>query len=99
MFRDIDRWCKSCVDCAMKKSLRNRHRAPLLPIPGGNAFDRVVVDCLGPFPCSKAGNRYVVVFTEYLNSKYRRSNCREPSRGEDSGTTWGSADSSFRQRS
>ena len=66
MFRDIDRWCKSCVDCARKKSPRNRHRAPLLPIPVENAFDRVAVDCLGPFPRSNAGNRYVVVFTEYL---------------------------------
>ena len=66
MFRDIDRWCKSCVDCAVKKSLRNRHRAPLLPIPVENGFDRVAVDCLGPFPRSNAGNRYVVVFTEYL---------------------------------
>lgn len=66
MFRDIERWCKSCVDCAMKKSPRNRHKAPLLPIPVENAFDRVAVDCLGPFPVSNAGNRYVVVFTEYL---------------------------------
>ena len=38
MFRDIDRWCKSCVDCAMKKSPRNRYRAPLLPIPVENGF-------------------------------------------------------------
>ncbi|CAB3997885.1 Retrovirus-related Pol poly from transposon, partial [Paramuricea clavata] len=56
MFRDIDRWCKSCVDCAMKKSPRNRHNAPLLPIPVENAFDRLAVDCLGPFPLSTAGN-------------------------------------------
>ena len=66
MFRDIDKWCKSCVDCAMKKSPRNTHKAPLLPIPVENAFDRLAVDCLGPFPISNAGNRYVVVFTEYL---------------------------------
>ena len=66
MFRDVDRWCESCVDCAMKKSPRNRHKAPLLPIPVENAFDRLAVDCLGPFPLSNAGNRYVVVFTEYL---------------------------------
>ena len=50
----------------MKKSPRNRHRAPLLSKPVENAFDRVAVDCLGPFPRSNAGNRYVVVFTEYL---------------------------------
>ena len=65
MFRDIDKWCKSCVDCAMKKSPRNTHKAPLLPIPVENAFDRLAVVCLGPFPLSNAGNRYVVVFAEY----------------------------------
>ena len=66
MFRDFDRWCKSCVDCAIKNFPRNRHRAPLLPIPVENAFDRVAVDCLGTFPRSNAGNCCVVVFTEYL---------------------------------
>ena len=64
MFRDMDRWCKSCADCAMKNSPRNRHRAPLLPVE--NDFDRVAVDCLGTFPRSSAGNCCVVVFTEYL---------------------------------
>ena len=49
----------------MKKSPRNLHRAPFLPIPVENASDRVAVDSLGPFPCFNAGNSYVV-FTEYL---------------------------------
>ncbi|CAB4015673.1 Retrovirus-related Pol poly from transposon 412, partial [Paramuricea clavata] len=31
-----------------------------------NPFDRDAVDCSGPFTLSNAGNRYVVVFTEYL---------------------------------
>ena len=66
MFRDIERWFKSCVDCAYKKSPQNRHKAALLPIPVENVFDRVAVDCLGPLPVSNTGNRYVVVFTEYL---------------------------------
>ena len=29
-------------------------------------FDRVAVDCLGPFPESYSGNRYVVVFSDYF---------------------------------
>jgi hypothetical protein len=44
----------------------NRHKDTLLPIPVENAFDRLAVDCLGPFPLSNGGNRYVFVFTEYL---------------------------------
>ena len=53
-------------DCSMRKSPRNSKRAPLLPIPVGSAFERVAVDVLGPFPPSRKGNRYIVVFSDYL---------------------------------
>ena len=66
MFSDVSHRYRSCCDCAMRKSSRNRHKAPLLPIPVQDAFDRVACDIIGPFPVSKAGNRYVVVFSEYL---------------------------------
>ena len=35
------------TDCAMKKSPRNRHKTPFLPLPVENAFNRLAVDCLG----------------------------------------------------
>ena len=57
---------KSCADCASKKTPKNHSRAPLLPIPVDGPFDRVSVDCLGPFPPSHSNNRYIVVFTDYL---------------------------------
>ena len=66
MFKDVEHWCKSCVDCAMKKSPRNTKRAPLLPLPVEGAFDRVAVDVLGPFKPSSRQNRYIVVFSDYL---------------------------------
>jgi len=66
MFSDIQHWCRSCCDCAMRKTPRNRHKAPLLPIPVQDAFDRLACDIIGPFPATKSGNRYVLVFTEYL---------------------------------
>ena len=50
----------------MRKTPRNRHKAPLLPIPVQDAFDRVACDIIGPFPTTKSGNRYVLIFTEYL---------------------------------
>jgi transposase InsO family protein len=50
----------------MRKTPRNRKKARLLPIPVEGPFDRVAVDCLGPFPESYSGNRYVVVFSDYL---------------------------------
>lgn len=66
MYRDVEHWCKSCVDCAMRKDPKTRPKAPLLPIPVEGAFDRVAVDCLGPFPPSHSENRYIVVFSDYL---------------------------------
>ena len=52
MFSDVQHWCRSCADCAMRKTPRNRHKAPLLPIPVESAFERVAVDAMGPFPPS-----------------------------------------------
>lgn len=66
MYKDVEHWCKSCTECSMRKSPRNSNKAPLLPIPVEGAFDRVAVDVLGPFPLSNKGNRYIVVFSDYL---------------------------------
>ena len=66
MFSDVQHWCRSCADCAMRKTPRNRHKAPLLPIPVESAFERVAVDAMGPFPPSTSGKRYVIVFSDYL---------------------------------
>lgn len=66
MFKDVEHWCKSCTDCSMKKSPRNSKKAPLLPLPAGNAFERVSVDVLGPFTPSRKANRYIVAFSDYL---------------------------------
>ena len=65
MFKDIEHWCHTCIDCGMKKMPRNKHKAPLLPIPVDGAFDRVAMDTLGPFPVTNSGNQYVFVFTDY----------------------------------
>ena len=56
-FADVSHWCRSCCDFAMRKSPRNCHKAPLLPIPVQDAFERVGCDIVGPFPVSKSGNR------------------------------------------
>ena len=65
MFKDVEHWCKTCVDCAMKKVPRGKRKAPLLPIPVEGAFDRVAMDILGPLPVTNDGNRYIIVFSDY----------------------------------
>lgn len=69
MFNDVQHWCRTCAHCAMKKRARAINKAPLLPISVENAFERVGVDCVGPFPVSKSGNRYIVVFSDYLTKR------------------------------
>ena len=66
MFKDVEHWCKLCTDCSMRKSPRNSKKAPLLPIPVKNTFERVSVDVLGPFPPSEKGNRFLVIFCDSL---------------------------------
>ena len=66
MFADVQFSCLSCTRCQMKESPKQRQTAPVLPIPVKGAFDRVAVDCLGPFPVCNSGNRYIVVFSDYL---------------------------------
>lgn len=50
----------------MKKSPKNRPKAPLLPITVEGPFHCLGVDAVGPLPLTKSGNRYIIVFTEYL---------------------------------
>ena len=66
MFEDVEHGCKSCIDCAIRKSRRNTKRALLLPLSVEGAFDRGAVDVLAPFKPSKRKNRYIVVFSDYL---------------------------------
>ena len=64
MRKDIAIWNKACTTCASRNPGR-AVKSPLTPIPVGGAFDRVGVDII-QFPTSKRGNKYAVVFVDYL---------------------------------
>lgn len=64
MFQDVKHWVRSCIDCQTRKSPRNRHKAPLIPIPVEGPFHRLSVDVLGPFNTSLSGNRFIVIFND-----------------------------------
>lgn len=66
MYKDVEHWVRLCNDCPTRKKPRNKLRAPLLPIPVSAAYERMAVDILGPLPVTWKGNRYIVVFVEYL---------------------------------
>ena len=66
MFRDVEHWVKSCVECSTRKSPRNSKTAPLLLILVEGASDRVAVDVLVTCPPSSKVSRYIVVFSDCL---------------------------------
>ena len=64
MRRDIAHWCRACLTCASRYPGRPI-RPQLTPIPVSGPFDRVGVDVL-QLPKTNRGNRYAVVFVDYL---------------------------------
>ncbi|XP_042071507.1 uncharacterized protein LOC121812727 [Haplochromis burtoni] len=67
--KDVAQFCKSCPQCQIT-SAKIPHRAPLQPLPViGTPFERLGMDIVGPVERSKAGNRYMLVVTDYA-TKY-----------------------------
>ena len=62
MFNDVQH--SFGASCAMKKSSLAANRTPSPANTCWKCFDRVAVDCAGPLPT--VGNRYLVVFSDYL---------------------------------
>ena len=65
MRNDVYKFCRSCLECASRKSGRRCFKPPLQPIPVGGPFHRVAVDIL-QLPLTTNGNKYVAVFMDYL---------------------------------
>ena len=65
MRKNVRTHCRSCLNCATRKGTGRAGRPPLQPIPVGGPFHRLGVDVL-QLPLTEAGNRYVVVFMDYL---------------------------------
>ena len=62
---DVHKFCRGCLACSSRKGTRKTCKSPLHPIPVGGPFHRVGVDVL-QLPLTEKGNRYVVVFMDYL---------------------------------
>ena len=59
---DVIEYCRTYHTCQIVgKPNENISAAPLKPIPAvGEPFSRVIVDCLGPLPRTKSGNRFIL---------------------------------------
>lgn len=65
--RDVKQYVKTCRDCQRRKTPPLRPAGLLHPVdPPRIPFQQVGIDLLGPFPTSRAGNRWIAVATDYL---------------------------------
>ena len=65
MYRDVHLHCRGCLPCPAYRGSDPKARPLLKPIPVGGPFQRVGVDIL-EMPQTAQGNRYIVVFADYL---------------------------------
>jgi transposase InsO family protein len=66
VYKDTRNWVSSCGSCAQKKTARVAMAGRLQPIPVSRPWETVGVDILGPLHESARGNRYILVFSDYL---------------------------------
>jgi hypothetical protein len=67
MSRDIQRFVRTCHQCQEKKTPIGRKVAPLQILPGvQRPFELVSMDVLGPLPITLEGNKFILMFTDYM---------------------------------
>lgn len=65
MIKDINNFISNCMKCNMHK-FNLKKNVTLKPIPVNDAWDTVGVDLVGPLPETKNGNKWIIVFVDYL---------------------------------
>ena len=67
--RDVVKYCTTCHTCQMtKKPNQCSQVALLIPIPAmEEPFNRVIIDCVGPLPKTKSGNKIPVNHILFFN--------------------------------
>ena len=77
--RDVSSYIRTCSTCQLTgKPNQGIKPAPLYPIPAiAQPFEHLIVDCVGPLPCSKSGSKYLLTVmcqsTRYLAAYPLRS--------------------------
>jgi transposase InsO family protein len=65
MKKDITEWINSCIACQHGKEYPNT-KLPLQQIKAFKPWEIVQVDFTGPLPTTRHGNKYLLIFTDYV---------------------------------
>jgi transposase InsO family protein len=66
MYADVKEYVRSCRSCSSRKTARLPMAGRLQSITVERPWQLVAVDILGPLHATRTGNRYVLVFSDYL---------------------------------
>lgn len=68
LYRNVRRYVMHCRECQRRKAVPQKPPGHLMPIPPAvEPFHRIGIDLLGRFPNSNAGNKWIIVCTDYLS--------------------------------
>ncbi|KAL1464034.1 hypothetical protein WDU94_003718 [Cyamophila willieti] len=67
MRKEIEEWCRRCIQCASCKGPRTRSRGVMQQYVVGAPFERIALDIAGPFPLTTDGNKYILVVMDYFS--------------------------------
>ena len=65
-WNDVQKWYRTCVSCAKRKTSAPKQRAALQSVQIGSPLQMVACDILGPLPTTATGNKYVLVIGDYF---------------------------------
>lgn len=57
--KDVKQFCKTCHTCQLVG--KPNQKPPVAPLtPMDEPFSRIIIDCVGPLPKTRAGNQYLL---------------------------------------
>jgi hypothetical protein len=65
--KDVSTYVAGCLVCNQRKGPRQRHKLPIKRYQASEAMQRLAIDMLGPLPITSAGNKYLVIITDYFS--------------------------------
>ncbi|UYV66772.1 K02A2.6-like, partial [Cordylochernes scorpioides] len=67
LYRTVSQYIAHCKECQRRNGVPQKPPGLLVPIPPTTSpFQKIGIDYLGRFPISHAGNRWIIVATDYL---------------------------------
>lgn len=67
IYKHVLNFIKSCISCCERRGYKSNQKAPLQRIVvTERPFQRIGMDAIGPLPITDAGNRHIIVISDYF---------------------------------